>query len=48
MGEDIGDDQLDQLAALEARIEREFAQITPATPASDPTPTLEPRDAAHG
>jgi V/A-type H+-transporting ATPase subunit A len=48
MGEDIGDDQLDQLAALEARIEREFAQITPATPAPDATPILEPRDAAHG
>jgi V/A-type H+-transporting ATPase subunit A len=48
MGEDIGDDQLDQLATLEARIEREFAQITPATPAPDATPTLEPRDAAHG
>ena len=36
------------VAALEARIEREFAQITPAAPAPDATPTLEPRDAAHG
>jgi V/A-type H+-transporting ATPase subunit A len=39
MGEDIGDNQLERLAELEARLEREFAQLAPATEASD---------AAHG
>jgi len=57
MGEEIGDDELPRLAELEARMEREFAQITlvadvatsdtPAAPASAATPT-EARDAAHG
>jgi V/A-type H+-transporting ATPase subunit A len=35
MGEDIGDNQLERLAELEARLEREFAQLAPATEASD-------------
>jgi V/A-type H+-transporting ATPase subunit A len=39
MGEDIGDSQLERFAELEARVEREFAQLAPAT---------EARDAAHG
>jgi V/A-type H+/Na+-transporting ATPase subunit A len=39
MGEDIADDALPRFAELEARMERDFAQITPAT---------EGRDAAHG
>jgi V/A-type H+-transporting ATPase subunit A len=39
MGEEIADDQLARLAELEARMEREFAQLTP---------TPEARDAAHG
>jgi V/A-type H+-transporting ATPase subunit A len=39
MGEEIADDELPRLAELEARIEREFAQLAPATEASD---------AAHG
>jgi len=58
MGEDIADHDLPRLAELEARMERELAQITPAaepapsdTPASTAstaaTPT-ESRDAAHG
>jgi V/A-type H+-transporting ATPase subunit A len=42
MGEEIGDDGLPLLAELQARMEREFAQITPAAPAT------EARDAAHG
>jgi len=57
MGEEIADDQLARMTELEARMEREFAQITPAAaPASSATPgepaaaaiTTEPRDAAHG
>jgi V/A-type H+-transporting ATPase subunit A len=39
MGEEIADHELPRLAELEARIEREFAQLTPATEVSD---------AAHG
>ncbi|HSC62731.1 MAG TPA: V-type ATP synthase subunit A [Caldimonas sp.] len=39
MGEDIGDAELGRLAELEARVEREFAQLAPAKEASD---------AAHG
>ena len=39
MGEDIGDNELGRLAELEARVEREFAQLAPAREASD---------AAHG
>jgi len=39
MGEEIGDDELPRLAELEARVEREFAQLAPAT---------EGRDATHG
>jgi len=42
MGEDIADDELPRLTELEARMEREFAQLTAAEPA------LEPRHAAHG
>jgi len=42
MGEEIGDDELPRLAELEARMEREFAQITPAATA------MEAPDAAHG
>ena len=48
MGEDIGDDQLDRLAELEARMEREFAQLTPPAAATPTAPSLEHRDAAHG
>ncbi len=47
MGEEIGDDQLGQLAELQARLEREFAQLGTtheSTPETDP----EPHDAAHG
>jgi V/A-type H+-transporting ATPase subunit A len=39
MGEEIADHELPRFAELEARLEREIAQITSAT---------EPRDAAHG
>lgn len=50
MGEDVADDQLPRLAELQARLEREFAQI--ATGDTAPPPTLEtrtePGDAAHG
>jgi V/A-type H+/Na+-transporting ATPase subunit A len=42
MGEEIADDQLQRLSELEARMEREFAQITPAAAST------EPEDAAHG
>ena len=42
MGEEIADHELPRLAELEARMEREFAQITPA-----PQPT-DTGDAAHG
>jgi V/A-type H+-transporting ATPase subunit A len=45
MGEEIADDQLPRLAELEARLERDFAQLVPAAAG---TPTPEPRDAAHG
>jgi len=58
MGEEIADHELPRLAELEARMEREFAQITPAaapaaadapaTPASATTTPMEARDAAHG
>jgi V/A-type H+-transporting ATPase subunit A len=54
MGEDIADDQLPRFADLEARLERDFAQITPlesATPkvvpaATTASPPTEPSDAA--
>ena len=39
MGEDIADAELPRLAELQARMEREFSQLTP---------TLERHDAAHG
>jgi V/A-type H+-transporting ATPase subunit A len=39
MGEDIADHELPRLAELQARVERDFAQLMPAT---------EPRDATHG
>jgi len=39
MGEDIGDQELGSLDELEARVEREFAQLVP---------DREPSDAAHG
>ncbi|HVO06150.1 MAG TPA: V-type ATP synthase subunit A [Burkholderiaceae bacterium] len=46
MGEDIGDAELPRLAELQARVEREFADLAPpTTPAQPPTET---RDAAHG
>jgi hypothetical protein len=45
MGEEIADDQLPRLAELEARLERDFAQLAPAAAA---TPTTEAPDAAHG
>jgi V/A-type H+/Na+-transporting ATPase subunit A len=51
MGEEIADDQLPRLAELEARLERDFAQLVPAaqgTPAAAGTPTTEAPDAAHG
>ncbi|HSB22147.1 MAG TPA: V-type ATP synthase subunit A, partial [Burkholderiaceae bacterium] len=44
MGEDIGDAELPRLAELQARVEREFADLAPST-AQPPTET---RDAAHG
>jgi V/A-type H+-transporting ATPase subunit A len=49
MGEEVADDQLPKLAELQARLEREFAQIAP-TGTAPPTVTTppEPRDAAHG
>jgi len=43
MGEEIADDQLPRLAELQARMEREMAQLAP-----QPTPATEARDAAHG
>ena len=39
MGEEIADHELPRLAELQARLERDFAQLMPAT---------EPRDATHG
>jgi hypothetical protein len=51
MGEDVADDQLPRLAELQARLEREFAQIAPAGAmplAPTVTAPTEPRDAAHG
>ncbi len=51
MGEEIADDQLPRLAELEARLERDFAQLVPAAqdaPAAAGTPTMEAPDAAHG
>jgi len=42
MGEEIADHELPRLAELEARMEREFAQISPATSSTEAT------DAAHG
>jgi len=56
MGEEIADHELPRLTELEARMEREFAQITPAAAAADTTAapppaathTTEARDAAHG
>jgi V/A-type H+/Na+-transporting ATPase subunit A len=47
MGEDIADDQLARLTELEARMEREFAQIAQAAPAAPPGQT-EQSHAAHG
>lgn len=53
MGEEIADDALPKLAELQARMERELAQVTPAaatlsTAARPDAATPEPRDAAHG
>ena len=50
MGEDVADDQLPRLAELQARLEREFAQIATGDTAPPPTPETrtEPGDAAHG
>jgi V/A-type H+-transporting ATPase subunit A len=51
MGEEIADDQLPRLAELEARLERDFAQLMPAAqdaPAAAGTPAMEAPDAAHG
>jgi V/A-type H+-transporting ATPase subunit A len=54
MGEEIADQALPRLAELEARMEREFAQLTqaatatPAAPASAATAAREDPDAAHG
>ena len=58
MGEEIGDDELARMAELEARMEREFAQITsavaPATseaaaaPAATTATVTEGHDATHG
>jgi len=42
MGEEVADDELPRLTELDARMEREFAQISAAEPAT------EPRNAAHG
>jgi V/A-type H+/Na+-transporting ATPase subunit A len=43
MGEEIADDQLPRLAELQARMERELAQLAP-----HPAQPTEARDAAHG
>jgi hypothetical protein len=51
MGEEIADDQLPRLAELEARMERDFAQlVTPAAgaPAAAGPVLTEAPDAAHG
>ncbi|HEX6017015.1 MAG TPA: V-type ATP synthase subunit A [Burkholderiaceae bacterium] len=45
MGEDIGDHELPRLAELQARVEREFAALTPQAPQAAPE-TPEARDAA--
>ena len=46
MGEEIGDDELPRLAALEAQLDREFAALapprTPKTPPSPPSSPLSP------
>jgi V/A-type H+-transporting ATPase subunit A len=52
MGEDIGDDEMPLFAELEARMERDFAQLAPqpaerASPPVEPA-VQEPPDAAHG
>jgi V/A-type H+-transporting ATPase subunit A len=53
MGEEIGDDELPQFALLEARLDREFAQLTTpatttgATTGATPAPTPETPDAPH-
>jgi V/A-type H+/Na+-transporting ATPase subunit A len=47
MGEEVADDQLPRLAELQARLEREFAQLTPAGAAAGTSPA-EAGDAAHG
>jgi V/A-type H+-transporting ATPase subunit A len=46
MGEEIGDDELPRFAELEARMERDFAQL--AAPSADAAPSQESSDAAHG
>jgi hypothetical protein len=51
MGEEIADDQLPRLAELEARLERDFAQLMPAAqdaPAPAGTAAMGAPDAAHG
>ena len=48
MGEEIADHELPRLVELEARMEREFAQIAPAAAASATPLATEPHDAAHG
>jgi V/A-type H+-transporting ATPase subunit A len=51
MGEEIADDQLPRLAELEARLERDFAQLMPAAqdaPAAAGTAAMGAPDAAHG
>jgi V/A-type H+-transporting ATPase subunit A len=51
MGEEIGDDELPRLAELEARLERDFAQLVPPAPgmpSAAGTAVTEAPDAAHG
>jgi hypothetical protein len=48
MGEEIADDALPRFAELEARVEREFAALTPVPPSLPDNPVNEGRDAADG
>ena len=52
MGEDIGDDEMALFAELEARMERDFAQLAPSpaqtAPSSVEAVAQELPDAAHG
>jgi hypothetical protein len=45
MGEEIGDDELPRLAELEARLDREFAALAPASSATAATAATKVPDA---